>query len=354
MSRIPTDRVEGLVKDKIAQAFERFGARVVVMPFILNGRLRKIVLQKRVEQRFDVNCISGTGQGLVVSTSYRLVGDGPMGMASDLLAENFVFDKIEAGRLVGVASTATFFLHLLPGATLADKLVTGEGETEDVVVSTLLDGALGLGALAKTTAKGGKAALVFARGAAATEAVAGVVQGREAITLVKDGKTIEGAAKAGEAVMRLFGAKALWKRAKVRAGSIDDFLRAGGRKIKTVNGHTLVRSKAGRLWLCSVCVDVTPLSGKLNAPNAIDAKLRRVYSQLWRPEDKNPAGTIGELLREVHSGATFFPHLIKAKARLRELLKRLNQRPPLSKLDRAGVERVINDLKDAIRQAEGR
>jgi hypothetical protein len=99
---------------------------------------------------------------------------------------------------------------------------------------------------------------------------------------------------------------------------------------------------------------LAPKSGKLNAPNATDAVLQDAYRNLWRPEDARLGGTIGELLPEVEAGAPL-KHLEKAKGRLKQLIDRVNDRAnPLSKADRAGAERVINDLKDAIRIAEGK
>jgi hypothetical protein len=96
-----------------------------------------------------------------------------------------------------------------------------------------------------------------------------------------------------------------------------------------------------------------PKSGKLNSPNATDSTLQDAYRNLWRPQDKNPGGTIGELLREVEAGGPL-KHLEKAKGRLKQLLDRIaDTNNPLSPSDRAGAERVINDLKDAIRTAGG-
>jgi RHS repeat-associated protein len=95
-------------------------------------------------------------------------------------------------------------------------------------------------------------------------------------------------------------------------------------------------------------------SGKLNAPNATDPALQDAYKNLWRPQDKNPGGTIGELLREVETGGPLV-HLEKAKGRLRQLIDRVSDTSrPLTSSDRAGAERLINDLKDAIRSAGGR
>jgi len=97
-----------------------------------------------------------------------------------------------------------------------------------------------------------------------------------------------------------------------------------------------------------------PKSGKLNAPIASDSTLVDAYKNLWRPQDVNPGVTIGELLREVESGGPL-THLAKAKGRLQQLLNRVNDTSnPLSAADRAGAERVISDLKDAIRIAEAR
>jgi hypothetical protein len=96
-----------------------------------------------------------------------------------------------------------------------------------------------------------------------------------------------------------------------------------------------------------------PGSGKLNPPNATDPVLQDAYRNLRRPEDVNPGGTIGELLREVEAGGPL-KHLEKAKGRLQQLISRVTDTSnPLSAADRAGAERVINDLKEAIRVAEG-
>lgn len=75
---------------------------------------------------------------------------------------------------------------------------------------------------------------------------------------------------------------------------------------------------------------------------------------LWRKQDQRPAGTIGELLREAQAGGESV-HLQKAKGRMAQLINRVNDHArPLSSADRRAAERVINDLKDAIRIAEGR
>lgn len=95
-------------------------------------------------------------------------------------------------------------------------------------------------------------------------------------------------------------------------------------------------------------------SGKSNPPNASDPALQDAYKNLWRPQDKKPGGTIGELLREVECGRPL-KHLMKAKERLKQLVDRVTDTTrPLTPADRAGAERVINDLKEAIKTAEGR
>jgi RHS repeat-associated protein len=102
------------------------------------------------------------------------------------------------------------------------------------------------------------------------------------------------------------------------------------------------------------CSKNAPRSGKWNRPNVQDSTLKDVMDNLWRPPDKRPGGTLAELLREKAAGGPLI-HLEKAKGRLTQLIKRVNDHSnPLSKADRAAAERVINDLKDAIRIAEGR
>ena len=97
-----------------------------------------------------------------------------------------------------------------------------------------------------------------------------------------------------------------------------------------------------------------PESYTRNAPNATDPVLQDSYSNLWRPQDVRPGGTIGELLREVQAGGPL-THLQKAKERLQQLINRVTDLSnQLSTADRAGAERVITDLREAIRIAEGR
>ena len=97
--------------------------------------------------------------------------------------------------------------------------------------------------------------------------------------------------------------------------------------------------------------DVTN-SGKLNRPNVQDDTLKDAMDNLFRPQDKRPGGTIAELLREKAAGGPLV-HLEKAKGRLKQLQNRVNDHSnPLSKSDRSAAERVINDLKDAIKRAE--
>jgi hypothetical protein len=94
-----------------------------------------------------------------------------------------------------------------------------------------------------------------------------------------------------------------------------------------------------------------PLSGKLNAPNATNPVLRSAYQEMWRKTDLRPGGTISELLREIEGGVPL-KHLDKAKTRLSQLKSLLSDAEnPLSQADRLGVQRVINDLKDAIKKA---
>ena len=61
----------------------------------------------------------------------------------------------------------------------------------------------------------------------------------------------------------------------------------------------------------------------------------------------------GQTLREVQAGGPL-EHLEKVKGRLKQILDRVTDLSrPLSPADRAGAERVINDLKDAVRIAKG-
>ena len=110
--------------------------------------------------------------------------------------------------------------------------------------------------------------------------------------------------------------------------------------------------ESAAVWVHNCKVDGVPNSGKLNRPNVQDDTLKDAMDNLFRPQDKRPGGTIAELLREKAAGGPLV-HLEKAKGRLKQLQNRVNDHSnPLSKSDRSGAERVINDLKDAIKRAK--
>jgi hypothetical protein len=87
------------------------------------------------------------------------------------------------------------------------------------------------------------------------------------------------------------------------------------------------------------------------APQARDTRLQSIYGELFRPQDRNPGGTAGELLREVVSGGPLV-HLDKAQGRARQLSRLLGDRNHgLGRLDRLGAQRVLDDLRVAIQEA---
>jgi len=215
MGHIPADRVEGLVADGIATAFEKHCQKVVVTPFILNGRVRNIVLMYREDVAVGPVCHAGAMPRIEVKGRYyAMVGDGPITVNREVLADVFVFDRgtIEATQLL--ASVGTFALHFLPGGAAADYYWWGEGEGKDVFISTLADVALCAGVVAKIVGKG-RTAIVIARGAAAVEAGVGGYRACEAVSLTLEGEYIAAAGAAGEATLRLFGASALWRRSRL-------------------------------------------------------------------------------------------------------------------------------------------
>ena len=139
----------------------------------------------------------------------------------------------------------------------------------------------------------------------------------------------------------------------IRAAAEESAMRGAGHVLAALPPIGKIRPrKPGANFAPSKCP--APNSGKLNPPNATDLTLQDTYKNLWRPQDVRPGGTISELLREAEAGGPL-KHLEKAKGRLRQLLDRVNDTSrPLSPADRAGAERVINDLKDAIRTSGGR
>ncbi len=100
--------------------------------------------------------------------------------------------------------------------------------------------------------------------------------------------------------------------------------------------------------------DGAQFGGIPNRPNAEDAELQKAYEEIYRSENKIPGGTAGILRYEVRNNLA--PrHLEKAENRLRQLQNRLTngKLPPLSRSDRKTAERVIHDLREAIKTAKG-
>jgi hypothetical protein len=93
------------------------------------------------------------------------------------------------------------------------------------------------------------------------------------------------------------------------------------------------------------------IKGIHNKPNAHNPQLRKALDELYKPTDKYPGGTAGKLREEIIKGLPK-RHLIKAEERIVEL-KRIINNEPLSRTDRKIAERVIHDLRSAIKQAGG-
>lgn len=108
-------------------------------------------------------------------------------------------------------------------------------------------------------------------------------------------------------------------------------------------------NNADPVWVHNNCFDKIKNAKK---PNAKDPRLQKIYSQLFRDKDLRPGGTAGELLREIEAGGKL-THLKKAQGRINQLTKILSDpNNGLGKLDRTGAERVLNDLKFAVKQAK--
>ncbi len=108
------------------------------------------------------------------------------------------------------------------------------------------------------------------------------------------------------------------------------------------------------VWVHNNCAQrIADIQGA-NRPNAQDSGLQAIYNQVFRVQDVNPGGTAGELLREVAAGGDL-THLTKAKERITNIRNYLTSpaASDLSRLDRQGAERVLADLRYAVRVAEG-
>ena len=93
------------------------------------------------------------------------------------------------------------------------------------------------------------------------------------------------------------------------------------------------------------------IEGIHNKPNAQNQQLRKELDELYKQTDEYPRGTAGKLRDEIEKGLPK-EHLIKARERISQL-KRIIDNEPLSRTDRKIAERVINDLRSAIKQAGG-
>jgi hypothetical protein len=93
------------------------------------------------------------------------------------------------------------------------------------------------------------------------------------------------------------------------------------------------------------------IKGIHNKPNAHNPQLRKALDELYKPTDKYPGGTAGILRKETELG---WPkeHLIKAGQSIARLKEIINNEP-LSRTDRKIAERLIHDLRSAIKQAGG-
>ncbi len=108
------------------------------------------------------------------------------------------------------------------------------------------------------------------------------------------------------------------------------------------------------VWVHNNCAQrIADIQGA-NRPNAQDSGLQAIYNQVFRVQDVNLGGTAGELLREVAAGGDL-THLTKAKERITNIRNYLTSpaASDLSRLDRQGAERVLADLRYAVRVAEG-
>jgi hypothetical protein len=197
---IPGDRVASLVKDGLAKEFVRGGRRLILVPFIVGGQVKQAVLEENTDLVASSEYFTTVPNG-----TYRITTLASPNYNTDALVE-YIFDT---GNQIGMdllAGGLTFTLHLLPGATLADYVVNGEGTAGGVAVATVLDVGLGIGAVAKAISVSGKATrtvLILQKTAAGIEIGVGGVQGVQAGVYAYNGDKMAAAGSAGEATMRI-------------------------------------------------------------------------------------------------------------------------------------------------------
>ena len=71
LRHIPIDTVDGLVEDKIATSYTRYGRTVVVSPFLIEGKTRQIVLLKQRDRQV-IPPIGPGGAPTIVGTGGRV------------------------------------------------------------------------------------------------------------------------------------------------------------------------------------------------------------------------------------------------------------------------------------------
>jgi LysM repeat protein len=93
------------------------------------------------------------------------------------------------------------------------------------------------------------------------------------------------------------------------------------------------------------------IEGIHNRPNVVNERLRTQLEEIYRSTDKTPGGTAGALRNEVRYGLEQ-EHLIKAEERISNL-NRIIKKETLSRQDLKVAERIIHDLREAIKFAKG-
>ncbi len=95
-----------------------------------------------------------------------------------------------------------------------------------------------------------------------------------------------------------------------------------------------------------------PDRDRLEPPTAEDPRLQRVIRELYRTHTRIPGGTAGAVRQEVRTGERIGgkSHIRKAIERRRQL-QHLLRRTDLSDQDRVTAQQLLDDLRDALREA---
>ncbi|MBI3463317.1 MAG: hypothetical protein HY000_09695, partial [Planctomycetes bacterium] len=202
LSTVPSYVIDGLIGDSLArQLGTRTAYDIVVVPLPgPDGRVRSYIFQEGPPE--DDGSLKGPRGSI-----YRLIAVQPTTLPDEVLAATYVEGTSEETFNTFVAGSLTFVLHFVPLGAAIDEF--SQGNKVEGYISLAGDAALGLGWLSRTAKVlgQGRKAILLMRAAAVTQGAIGAVRSAQAVVLVFEGDYIGASGAAGEALLRILGAR---------------------------------------------------------------------------------------------------------------------------------------------------